>query len=131
MFDRGVVHVIVDGYIVDHYRLMFDQTVMVNNIAIHNNMNHSSVKHETVMVNNITNHNNKNNSSVKHEARYIVDHYCLMFDRGVVHVVVVGYIVDHYCFMFDRGVNGQQYNPPQQHEQLLCQTSSRNGQQYN
>jgi hypothetical protein len=27
-----------------------------------------------------------------------------MFDRGVVHVVVVGYIVDHYCFMFDRGV---------------------------
>jgi hypothetical protein len=27
-----------------------------------------------------------------------------MFDRGVVHVVVVGYIVDHYFFMFDRGV---------------------------
>ena len=35
---------------------------------------------------------------------YIADHYCLMFDRGVVHTVVVGYIVDHYCFMFDRGV---------------------------
>ena len=35
---------------------------------------------------------------------YIVDHYCLMFDRGVVHTVVVGYIVDHYCFMFDRGL---------------------------
>jgi hypothetical protein len=34
----------------------------------------------------------------------IVDHYCLMFDRGMVHIVVVGYIVDHYCFMFDRGV---------------------------
>ena len=34
---------------------------------------------------------------------YIVDHYCLMFDRGVVHTVVVGSIVDHYCFMFDRG----------------------------
>ena len=29
---------------------------------------------------------------------YIVDHYCFMFDRGVLH------IVDHYCFMFDRGV---------------------------
>ena len=28
---------------------------------------------------------------------YIVDYYCLMLDRGVVH------IVDHYCFMFDRG----------------------------
>ena len=37
-------------------------------------------------------------------AGYIVDHYCLMFDRGVVHIVVVGIIVDHYCLMFDRGV---------------------------
>ena len=27
-----------------------------------------------------------------------------MFDRGVVHIVVVGYIVDHYCLMSDRGV---------------------------
>ena len=35
---------------------------------------------------------------------YIVDHYCFMFDRGVLHTVVVGYIVDHYSFMFDRGV---------------------------
>ena len=35
-------------------------------------------------------------------AGYIVDHYCLMLDRGVVHTVVVGYIVDHCCFMFDR-----------------------------
>jgi hypothetical protein len=26
-----------------------------------------------------------------------------MFDRGVVDTVVVGYIVNHYCFMFDRG----------------------------
>jgi hypothetical protein len=37
-------------------------------------------------------------------ADYIVDHYCFMFDRGVVHIVVAGYIVDHYRFMFDRGV---------------------------
>ena len=37
-------------------------------------------------------------------AGYIVGHYCLKFDRGVVHTVVVGYIVDHCCFMFDRGV---------------------------
>jgi hypothetical protein len=37
-------------------------------------------------------------------ARYIVDHYCLMLDRGGVHTVVVGYIVDHYCFMLYRGV---------------------------
>ena len=32
-------------------------------------------------------------------AGYIVDHYCLMFDRGAVHIVdrgaVAGYIFDH------------------------------------
>ena len=27
-----------------------------------------------------------------------------MFDREVVCIVVAGYIVDHYCLMFDRGV---------------------------
>jgi hypothetical protein len=27
----------------------------------------------------------------------IVDHYCFMFERGVVHIIVVGYNVDHYC----------------------------------
>ena len=31
-------------------------------------------------------------------------HYCLRFDRGVVHIVVAGYIVEHYCLMFNRGV---------------------------
>jgi hypothetical protein len=35
---------------------------------------------------------------------YIVAHYCLKFDRGVVHIVVTGYIVDHYYIRFDRGV---------------------------
>ena len=33
-------------------------------------------------------------------AGYIVDHYCFMFDTGVVHIIVAGYIVDHYCLMF-------------------------------
>jgi hypothetical protein len=28
----------------------------------------------------------------------------LRFDRGVVHIVVVGYIVDHCYFRIDRGV---------------------------
>ena len=37
-------------------------------------------------------------------AGYIVDHYCLKFDRGVVHIIVAGYIVDNYCVMFDKGV---------------------------
>jgi hypothetical protein len=71
-----VVHIVVAGYVVDHYCLRFDRevvhigdhycfmfdrgvvhivvAVMVNNIASHNNMNDSSVKHETVTVNNIT-----------------------------------------------------------------------------
>jgi hypothetical protein len=78
MFDSGVVHIVVPGYIVAHYCLMFDrgvvhnhpsvkhQTVMGNNITSHNNMNHSSVKHKTVMGNNINSHNNMNHSSVKH-----------------------------------------------------------------
>jgi hypothetical protein len=35
---------------------------------------------------------------------YIVVHYCLRFNRGVVHIVVAGYIVEHYCVMFNRGV---------------------------
>jgi hypothetical protein len=74
---------------------------MVNNITSHNNTNHFSIKPQTVMVNNIASHNNMNHSSVKHEtvmvnnitattAGYVVDHYCLMFHRGVVHIVVAG-----------------------------------------
>jgi hypothetical protein len=70
---------------------------MVNNITSHNNTNHFSVKPQTVMVNNIASHNNMNHFSVKPQtvmvnsivlAGYIVDHYCLRFDRGVVHIVV-------------------------------------------
>ena len=37
-------------------------------------------------------------------AGYIVNHYCLRFDRGVIHIVVAGYNVDQYCLMFDREV---------------------------
>ena len=37
-------------------------------------------------------------------AGYILDYYCLMFDRGAVHIVLAGYILDHYCLMLDRGV---------------------------
>ena len=65
-----MVHIVVAGYIVDHYCLRFDRGV-VHIVA----------------------------------AGYIVDHYCLMFDRGVVHIVAAGYILDHYClgnFVFDR-----------------------------
>jgi hypothetical protein len=64
MFDREVVHIAVAGYIVDNYCFMFNwgaihivvakpllcQTSNSNceQYNSHNNMNHSSVKHETV-----------------------------------------------------------------------------------
>jgi ABC-type polysaccharide/polyol phosphate export permease len=35
---------------------------------------------------------------------YFIYHYSLRFDRGMVHVVVVGYIIYHYFLRFDRGV---------------------------
>ena len=35
----------------------------------------------------------------------VVASNCLMFDRGVVHIVVAGYIVDQYCLIFDRVVH--------------------------
>jgi hypothetical protein len=56
MFNSGVVHIFVAGYIVDHYCLMFNRGVVHIFVAgyIVNNINHSSVKHETVMVDNIT-----------------------------------------------------------------------------
>jgi uncharacterized protein (UPF0333 family) len=84
MLDRGVVHIVVAAYIVAHYCLRFGREVVCQTsnsndqqYNSHNNMNHSSVKHQTVMVNNM------NHSS----AGYIVDHYFLMFGRGVVHIV--------------------------------------------
>jgi hypothetical protein len=63
MFDRGGVHNVVAGYIVDNYCLRFDRGGVHN---VDNNMNPSSVKPEIVIVNNITSHNNMNHSSVKH-----------------------------------------------------------------
>ena len=36
-------------------------------------------------------------------AGYVVDHYCLMFDRSGSYCCDC-YIVDHYCLIFDRGV---------------------------
>jgi hypothetical protein len=30
----------------------------------------------------------------------MVDHYCLVFHKGVVLVIVVGYIVNHLCLVF-------------------------------
>ena len=37
-------------------------------------------------------------------AGYIVDQYCLRFDREVVCIVVDGYIVNQYCLRLDREV---------------------------
>jgi hypothetical protein len=62
-------------------------------------MNHSSVKPQTVMVNNITSHNNMIVVVV-----YIVNQYCVRFEREVVHIVAEVYIVNQYCVRFDRGM---------------------------
>ena len=35
---------------------------------------------------------------------YIVERYCFRGVIAVFHIAVVGYIVDHYCLRFDRGV---------------------------
>ena len=35
---------------------------------------------------------------------FIVDHYCLRFERGVVLSDMDAFIVDHYCLKFDRRV---------------------------
>ena len=37
-------------------------------------------------------------------AGYIVNHYYIIFNRGVVHIIVTDYIVNHYYVMFNRGV---------------------------
>jgi uncharacterized protein (UPF0179 family) len=58
MFDRGVVHIVVEVYIVNQYCVEFDGGVVHIAVDLHNNMNHFSVKHQTVMVNNITSHSN-------------------------------------------------------------------------
>jgi hypothetical protein len=58
-------------------------------------MNHFSVKPQTVMVNNISSHNNMNHTYVKH-------HYCFRGVIAVFHIAVVGHIVDHYFLMLDR-----------------------------
>jgi hypothetical protein len=76
MFDRGMVHTVVAGNIVDHYHLRFVRGVIHivvagynvdqhYNITNQNNMNHSCLKPQTVIGNNITTHNNMNHSSVK------------------------------------------------------------------
>jgi hypothetical protein len=56
---------------------------------------------------------------------YVFYHYCLMFDRGVVHVVVV--ILSTITVLG----NGWKYSHPKQYEPLLCQTVNSKGRQYN
>jgi hypothetical protein len=86
----------VVGYNTNHSSVK-PSTVMIDNIAYHNNTNYPSVKPSTVMIDNIAYHNNTNYLSGMVVVGYIVYHYCLRFDRGVVCIVVVGYIFYHYC----------------------------------
>ena len=63
MFDRGVVHIIVAGYNVNHYCLMFDRGV-VHIVAGVYIVNHYCVRFDRGVVHIVV-------------AGYIVDHYCL------------------------------------------------------
>ena len=76
-FDRGVVHIVVAGYIVDHYCLMFDILDQRSGSYCCGCyiVDHYCLRFDREVVHIVV-------------ASYIVDHYCLMFDRGVVHIVV-------------------------------------------
>jgi hypothetical protein len=106
-FDRGLVHVVVVGNIVYYYCLMFDSGVVHVVGVILSTITVLGLTEEWVMLwflyclQLLFNVEQKAGSCC---CCYVVYHYSLRFDRGVVHVVVVGYIVYHYCLMFDRGV---------------------------
>ena len=85
MLDRGEVHIVVTGYIFDHYCFMFDKGVVHIVVAVI--LVPITLCGLTYCCD-----------------RLYVDHYYLMFHKGVVHIVVTGYIFEHYCFMFDKGV---------------------------
>ena len=68
MFDKGVVHIVVAGYIFNHYCFMFDRGV-VHIVVAGYIVDHYCLRFDRGVV-------------------HIVVHYCLRFDRGVVHIVV-------------------------------------------
>ena len=83
MFDRGVVHIVVAGYIVNHYCFMFDREVVCIVVAvILLTITVSCLTEEWFIL-------------LYCCGCYIVNHYCFMFDKEVVCIVVAGYVVDH------------------------------------
>ena len=62
-FDRGVVHIVVASYIVDHYCLMFDRGV-VHIVVAGYIVDHYCLRFDRGVVHIVV-------------ASYIVDHYCL------------------------------------------------------
>jgi hypothetical protein len=101
--NRGVVHIVVAGYNVDHFCLIFDRGV-VHIVVAGYNVDHFCLIFDRGVVHIVM-------------AGDIVDHFCLKFDREVVHIIVAGYIV-YRCQISNR--NGQHYIQPQQYEPLLC-----------
>jgi hypothetical protein len=77
-FDRGVVHIVVAGYIVDHYCLRFDREVVciVETAYI---VDHYCLRGVIAVFHIVV-------------AGYVVAHYCLRFDR-VVHIVVAAILL--------------------------------------
>jgi hypothetical protein len=105
-FDRGVVHVVLVDYSFYHYCLMFDRVVVHVVVAILSTITVKGLTEEWFMLwllYYISLLFKVWQRSYSYYCCYFVYHYCLRFDRGVVHVLV-GYIVYHYCLRFDRGV---------------------------
>jgi hypothetical protein len=73
---------------------------MVDDIAHHNNINHSSDKPQIAMVDDIA------HRGVVYVVMvgYVVYHCYLRFVRGVIYVVMVGYVFYHCYLRFVRGV---------------------------
>ena len=104
--DRGVVHVLV-GYIVYHCCLWFDRGEVHFLVAILSTITVCGLTEEWYML--LLLYCLPLLFKVWQRGGscccgcYIVYHYCLRFDRRVVHVLAV-YIVYHYCLRFDRWV---------------------------
>jgi hypothetical protein len=98
MFNRGVVH------IPQQYEPLLCQTLNSSGKQYKQPQQYEPLLCQTL------NSNGQQRSGAYCCVCYSVAPYCLMFNRGVVHIVVAVYIVDHYCLMFNSGVVRQQYN---------------------
>jgi hypothetical protein len=98
-FDKGVVHIIVADYNVEHLCLTKEWTITVSCLTEGRFILLWLV---ILLIDYCLRFVRQGVSFVV--AGYFFGYCCLKFDREVVCIVVAGYIVDHYCLMFNIGV---------------------------